>query len=544
MPTNVPPENRSEDNLEIRRGKAIWLEKAEDCTALRRVCVLPHALGMLERLADGTLGTHQLESLRGGRFPELSVIEQEWDNLIFGAAASSNSPPRTTSQIDENLSLLDGQNGLVHLFAALGVLRDVWQRDVRKEMLHAVVTMAETPDGEVEVVAEDAVLVLRPGSLEAVVGWKGAYVASRWLIGLGLRRGRVPSQIADDIVRTIRDGKAGVRKLPTTREEDPTKVREAAGVIVFLHGLMSTDAGLFDELIAELEKDAEFARRYLMLGFPHDTLAPVTANANALLDDLEYLFQGGSATPLAFVCHSRGGLVARKVAASLYEAGPARWKHQLAGCITFGTPHRGTPLAENPAKLLGLGVTAIRGMQPGGFMGASDVLALVGAYGSTLPGVDDLKARTAIGRDGGRTTFIDDLREKERVNAEQRTCQLPILAIGGKGPHESRIEWITGGTFRGVPHDCAVELSSSAPERSVGVVRHEVHSDHFSYFAWRKGFEEAIAFLQFVLGYQARAKMAAGTSPAPSPTASTPTTTPTAPPGWVFTPGGMMRARP
>ena len=275
---------------------------------------------------------------------------------------------------------------------------------------------------------------------------------------------------------------------------------------------MSTDAGLFDQFISDLETDAIFEKqRYLLLGFPHDTFASVTTNANALLRDIDFLFGDNAATPLAFVCHSRGGLLARTVAANLYDAGPARWKSQLAGCITFGTPHEGTPLAERPSGLLGIGVTSIRAGQPGGFMGASDVLALVAAYKGVIPGIDDLKPPRAIGRGEHKTTFVDELFQKERINAEQNACRLPILAIGGQGPHESHIEWVADRMFRGTPHDCVVELSSSAPERRVGVSHLGVRSDHFSYFSGRKGFEEAIRFLKRQLRYEDCLSSAPGT---------------------------------
>lgn len=519
MPGDVPPAgSRAEDGLEIKKGRVVWLETVYECSVVRRICVVPDALSLLAGLAAGTLRIDDLRFFRETRLlHDLSAIEKAWDEVIFGEIGSADSP--SVPAMEEKLAALDGAGDLVHLFAALGVLRDVWQRDERKETLRGVLVLPETPDGEVEIVADDAVLVLRPGSLEAVVGWKGAYVASKWLVGLGIRRGRVESQIADDIVKNLRDRRTGGRKLPKTSQANQAAVSEATGVIVFLHGLMSIDVGLFDELVVGLEGNPEFARRYLLLAFPHDTLAAISVNANALLEDIDYLFDGNSTTLLAFVGHSRGGLLAREVAMRLYRQGPARWKQQLVGCVTFGTPHKGTPLAEKPAKLLGLGVTAVRAGQAGGFMCASDVLALVAAYGGRMPGVEDLKPPAAIGTGESRATFINDLREKERMNAEQLACRLPILAIGGKGPHESRIEWLTGRVFRGEPHDCVVERSSSAPERYVGLTPHEVQSDHFNYFTGRKGFEAALEFLKRVLGYEAPLKEPEQDALAASPSA-------------------------
>ena len=40
---------------------------------------------------------------------------------------------------------------------------------------------------------------------------------------------------------------------------------------------------------------------------------------------------------VAFVCHSRGGLVARRTAVELLEASHV-WRPRLRACVTFGTP--------------------------------------------------------------------------------------------------------------------------------------------------------------------------------------------------------------
>jgi hypothetical protein len=70
------------------------------------------------------------------------------------------------------------------------------------------------------------------------------------------------------------------------------------------------------------------------------------------------------------------------------------------------------------------------------------------------------------------------------------------MAIGGHGPHPGYIGWVTEKLFREERHDCAVEVTSSAPNRVPDVTPIEVQSDHFSYFSNRCGFEEAIAFLK------------------------------------------------
>ena len=52
---------------------------------------------------------------------------------------------------------------------------------------------------------------------------------------------------------------------------------------------------------------------YLIVGWPHDTLTKIKANAEKLFEDI-YSKIGYNGPPIVFVCHSRGGLVARKAA--------------------------------------------------------------------------------------------------------------------------------------------------------------------------------------------------------------------------------------
>ena len=54
---------------------------------------------------------------------------------------------------------------------------------------------------------------------------------------------------------------------------------------------------------------------------------------------------------VAFVAHSRGGLVARATAAELLSSpSAARWRDALSAIVTFGTPHDGAALAEHDAR--------------------------------------------------------------------------------------------------------------------------------------------------------------------------------------------------
>lgn len=70
-------------------------------------------------------------------------------------------------------------------------------------------------------------------------------------------------------------------------------------------------------LIDRIENHSSLRSVYV-LGWPHDTLAPVKVNAQHLAEMIERLL-GASGLPIVFVCHSRGGLVARAAAVALLQ---------------------------------------------------------------------------------------------------------------------------------------------------------------------------------------------------------------------------------
>ncbi|MEP6620212.1 MAG: hypothetical protein ABJE47_12895 [bacterium] len=480
-------------DISVTLGRAIVLNSPAECQILRRACVLPNAWSRLNDIATAMQSGIPVSASDLGQMEQLSPIETSWAELIDGQMSPLLAWPNVGPT---PAPALDAGSGLIHLFAALRDLQETWQGDHKVADLQAVLCLPETLGGDAEIVLDDAALVFKPGSVDAFVGWKLAYRGSGWVLGMCMRRGRQPSQIAKDIVNDLRARRITPESLPTTEATMPAVVAGKHSVIVFLHGLMSVDAGLFDEFVSALKEDSHFDDDDLMLVYPHDTFAPLRANAEELVREIEFLFDKQPKISLAFVCHSRGGLLARLVATKLYRSNPERWRERLVGCVTFGTPHLGTPLAENPERLLGAGVTAIRATQPGGFMGASDVLALVSAYRGNIPGVQDLKPPSAIDGTARGVPFLSELGEEERLIAGQLNCRLRVLAIGGSGPHPHRLRWLTEKLFRGAPNDCAVELASSAPERLVDVTPEEVVSDHFSYFSGHNGFEAAAAFLK------------------------------------------------
>lgn len=485
------------DEIKILDGRAIWIDSPSECQILRRICLLPDAWNLLQQISRSDREIDGFTYLVDGKSSlALGDVAAAWDKVIYGNVSFSSESEPEQVNVDERLGALGGSN-VLHLFAALGVLHDTWARDDRENGLTGLLMLSgESGSAEIEV---NNGLVMHPGSLIAEMAWKSRYAAT-YVLALVTRRGRVESQIADDLIKRLRE-RATAIKLPTPSDVSVADVSGKRGVIVFLHGLMSTDAGLFDPLIVELKDDPTFEPNFLLLGFPHDSFSTLQTNAGELLDRLALLFPKDVQVPLAFVAHSRGGLLARTVAAGLYDADPHRWKTQIGGCVTFGTPHYGTPLAEYPSKLLGIGVTAI-GAQAGGFASASDVLALVRAYGGNIPGISDLQSPKALGIGEKHYNFIAELREKERRFEGRDNCVLPILAVGGKGPHNNHIGWMTDKMFRGVDNDCAVELTSSAHPAISKCTSVEVHGDHFSYFQKKMAFEQAIGFIDQVFNHQ------------------------------------------
>lgn len=487
--------------LTVTRGRLIWITHPQRLGLVRRMCLLPNAWGAFVTLARQSV-TAVPPAVESAVLP-LSEVERAWDRLLSLDEPQSSGPPRSGAQnLEEQLARLDDGSKLLHLYAALKIVQQLWNNEPEPSDLSLALVLPETPGGEVEYTANDALLAFEPGSLSTYVAWKAVFTGSKWVLALALTRGRVSSQIAKDIVEGLRAARIarGGHALSRVREATKQGLRDKRGVIVFLHGLLSTDVGLFDAFITQLQSDPVLRDRYLLLGFPHDTFAAIETNAHELMEDLLNLLGDTVDTPLAFVCHSRGGLLARRVAADLYAASPSRWRRQVACCVTFGTPHQGSPLAEHWPKLLAAAVTGMRLLQPAGFMGARDVLALVRAYNGELPGVENLMPIGAKRKNTQYPHFLETLRKEEHRLAGTDHCQLPILAIGGEAPPDARLDWITSRLFHDERNDFAVALESAAP-RMHGVATEEVASNHFGYFSGGHGFASAISFLKEKTGY-------------------------------------------
>jgi hypothetical protein len=350
---------------------------------------------------------------------------------------------------------------------ALGTLLEIRQREVRasdndvtavhigEEILSPLFFAAAKPPpgggfhGELLFNGLGTALVLQPGSRIARLVVGGAFQFVSWTTGLAARF-RSPEAAGTDIMVRLRQKREAQGAYPLLRldraEPLSSKLAGKRGALIFLHGLLSTDLGTFDAFIKRwldpapvslppmltyagqaFDKSLPEAGRQAiatsvaLIGWPHDTLVKINKNAEdlALLVDRDL---GPLDCPIAFVCHSRGGLVARSVAEKLFDKNPT-WLARIRCALTFGTPHDGAEFAEHPDT--GTGAFLLAGCGTGSIAGVVDVLAYV-RQRRTLEGILDLRPRGASG-----SNFLEDLFDKEFKSCVSGPRRLTIVAIGG-----------------------------------------------------------------------------------------------------------------
>lgn len=420
------------------------------------------------------------------------------------------------------------------LLLILSLAHEIWVKEEQPDSLHLALSLVDPSDPSHSVLqfeGQRSGLVLTRGSIasfvleaivspESLIGSSVKYVAGvpRFAVSFFTKRGLGASTRADLIKEELRqrslDSEAW--KLPRldylTREE----LEQKAGVIILLHGFMGTDAGTFDALIRkwyDLSRSASLAKPlnvsplcawqcreedYLIVGWPHDTFRSIEDNALELAELLETKL-GVSQGRVAFVCHSRGGLVARKTAVQLIENKPA-WAKRLVGCVTFGTPHEGTALAElATGRMVGHYLTLMRLRSPDCVIGINDLLTYQ-AQRKGFPGVEDLRPL------GGGGEFLRNLKRQEQKQAPAgAVLSLDLFAIGGDTADAS---WPAGWVERvlGTPeHDLVIETKSSLPRFLDEKNRRKTQSDHTSYFVGGGNqvydWLAAIEYLEHKLGF-------------------------------------------
>ena len=298
---------------------------------------------------------------------------------------------------------------------------------------------------------------------------------------LVLGEGITPSARTADFVDRLRGGanEAGPNPLPRIDQVEPAQVG-ARGLVVLVHGLLGTDVGTFGELEIQLVEEQWNRRRkapqdqFLVVGYPHDSvMKSVKVNAQELLAHLGRL--GGPRT--VFVCHSRGGLVAR-AAATLNPANSVQ--SELLAAVTFGTPHLGASLAESPGKLA-LSVLLWRARSQSGTVDTLADLLCCYATDDDLRGVQDMLPV----RKGSE--YIATLESDER-RLHQSGRGLDMLRYGGIAKPAGIRNWIVRKLLGSRNHDLVVETSSSLPATKSGKNEDPLQNiDHFSYFGRTSG---------------------------------------------------------
>lgn len=387
-------------------------------------------------------------------------------NVASGGAASvepeNTEPDGTAASLDLALSLAEA----------------AWRSRISDDPITCTLTTPDSDNDEVTIDAPFGALVIYPGSLNMKLAFK-----FKKPVGFALafirNRGVMPSQLADSILRSLRDAARrapGVEDLTSILDAAPALLQGKSHLLVFIHGLISTDVGLFDPLIRRFRQTMPTMQ---LLGYPHNTFSSIETNAVVLADWIEKLIGGGD-MPVAFVCHSRGGLVARTTAVELKERNKS-WQPRLRGCVTFGTPHEGAAFSEVAEDFYPTFASLATLSGTRNVLSSIDVLTYYGA-GGKFEGIEDLRPLTGAG--STRDRFLKTLREREG-----RERRINILAFGGRIEANGRAARLMRRFLAGLDSDQVVELSSSTPAIFDASQRVVMPCNHFEYFVDSKANE-------------------------------------------------------
>jgi pimeloyl-ACP methyl ester carboxylesterase len=352
---------------------------------------------------------------------------------------------------------------------ALEAVRELWkqQPDADAKLLNLVVMLAEPLEGgrkgEVLLVGRGAALTVQPGSLWASV-IRLPVRGTIWVVCLVAGGGTSTSARSTGMVERLRRAQApGADPLPDIRGQIPGNGRPLA---VLVHGLFATDVGTFKELQKGL------AAVFDVVGFPHDTLSQsIDFNAKELVEVLAALRWD---KPVVLVAHSRGGLVCRSAAQRLSKF-PGHGIN-IAGCATFGTPHIGAELAENPGEL----VAAIAFAKSAGDLSVAGVLDMLCCMSERdmPPGIADLRPGTTEER------WLHKFTSQEGLLVDSN---MPLFAVGGTFVPNRRLQHLAKWTVQRLigqqDSDLVVSRRSSCPRvgKSNSMTR-DVSCNHFGYF--------------------------------------------------------------
>lgn len=430
-------------------------------------------------------------------------------------------PTRFDPPNDESSAAYSGIDPIGHeLLCGLLVAHNYWHNAVFDTTLELVLALrSDTPQEGAGVIlgTPSPTVIIQPGSLAITIGTIATIAAAkdtaRWVISLYRKRAaarQTADDAADALVAALRHNarktaQAGLFRLGKDRcgqFHDETVVqaaRKAKTIVVCLHGIFGTDLGTFDGILTTWEiafpalKAKGFLERYTtpsdvcFIGWPHNSLTEIRLNAEDLATDLEDLFNNidshsSSAKPLpniAFLCHSRGGLVARAAFCTL-AARKEEIATRIVAALTYGTPHLGAPF-EAPSAFHHAGVVSMMLLGTAELASVDAVLAYI-EHNRVIHGL-----RNLFHAPGNKDTFLARLEQHEF-----HFGRLPIFAVGGaldpatlertswSGWIKTKLISFTMSVTGPQIGDGIVPVSSSIPQWSEH--RHIVERDHFDYF--------------------------------------------------------------
>jgi hypothetical protein len=394
-------------------------------------------------------------------------------------AATGDKDVDVESEADER-----PESDLETLKRVLAALFHIWQaQDVEDgPQLSCCVSVASegaTPNGVVWAGSQPA-LAFGLGSLWTAVG-TATWTARGFIAGLVLGGGIDAASRSAGLVRRAREVAVARQLAKMPQPPDLPDIRtldaipEGQRLCVLVHGLCSTDVGTFDEFEARVRSRSGKPGNATVnvVGFPHDSLTTtIETNAQELAQHLVRL----GARECRLVCHSRGGLVARRSATWLRKEGPdgTKWIHS---CVTFGTPHLGTSVANSPGQLTALLMSIAHLSRSPGAQSVVDILCGVQA-GRTYVGVSEL---VPSGADGSYLARLEQLE-----NCLFLDDAIPLRAFGSTGRAGRSLKaWLIKRVLGTGEHDLLVPISSSVPSLRAGTVPSGrlTGRTHFEYFS-------------------------------------------------------------
>jgi hypothetical protein len=419
----------------------------------------------------------------GGRLHPLAEPVKPTTNMVTAGIEEPESPLIEDSTIETFKQVL---STLYHIWTAQA------DDSLTLKCCISVAVASEDQSTLIEWKGSQPALAFGQGSLWASIGltaWRARGFLAGLILGDGVdaasRRAGLVKKAREMAISKLRDANRQLAAdLPDIRSLN--QIPAGQDLCVLIHGLCSTDVGTFDQLeeLIVIRSGKPGNANLAVVGFPHDSL---TASIDTNAEELARKLVGLNARNLRFVCHSRGGLVARRTAAFLRQETkrpnwePPPWIHS---CVTFGTPHLGTSVASSPAELTACVMSLAHLSRSPSVAAVTDILCSVKA-GSTWRSVSELRPI-----EDGYSCLQDLKKHEENVLFFDDALPLRVFGSSGLGNWRRRdwrmrfIERILGTA----DHDLLVPIASSVPvlrqEHPGARVIDRTHFEYFSRLSW------------------------------------------------------------